>query len=251
MVRASRLISRACIVLALTASLTLGSCRSSRIESGSSNSNLSTKKSDVLELLGEAERRVEVTSYEAKNAKTAVTYKDGNVKVKANIAFSTGSETTMAARLAFPPVSVGKLTVGPKSATLSSKYLGADKTVKLPDFANEILQAALLGNLPPIYKYFGDKDFSRFVMYLNPDDTYELTRSEAGMKVAIGVNGVDKTLTYVRVLYGNLNVRLDMISYRRFSGRLLPSEVKVQAREADSPVTKLDIEISDVNLQEN
>lgn len=247
----SRTVGRLCVGLALAASLALGSCRSSRIESGSANSSLSTRRSEVLDLLAEAERRVGVTAYKAKNAKAAVVLKGGEgVKVRANISFATGGETTLAARLAFPPVSVGTVTVGPRRATISSKYLGNEKSVALPDFANAILQAALLGNLPPVYRYFGESDFSRFAMYLNADDTYELSRSETGVSVKIGVRGADKTLAYARVGYGKHDVSVDVAEYRRFDGNLLPSRVKVTLREPDSSVSKLDIEISDVTLQE-
>lgn len=204
----------------------------------------------MLDLLGEAERRVEVTAYKAKNSKAAVVMKGSSVKVKANVSFSTGGETTMTARLAFPPVSVGTVTIGPKSATLSSKYLSKEQTVRLPEFANAVLQAAMLGNLPPVYKYFGESDFSRFEIYLNADDTYELSRAERGVSVRIGVHGADRTLAYARVTYGHYDVAVDVAGYRRFDGHLLPSEVKVEAREPDSSVSKLDIEISDVTLQE-
>lgn len=239
-----------CLFAALAASLALGSCRSSRIESGSRNSSLSTRRSEVLDLLAEAESRVVVTGYKAKNSKAAIVWRGNSVKVKANVSFTTGGETTMAARLAFPPVSVGTVTIGPKSATVSSKYLSKEQTVRLPAFANEILQAAMLGNLPPVYKYFGESDFSRFAMYLNADDTYELSRAERGVSVKIGVSGADRTLAYARVTYGNYDVAVDVAGYARFDGRLLPSEVKVAVREPDSSVSKLDIEISDVTLQE-
>lgn len=239
-----------CLFAALAVSLALGSCRSSRIESGSRNSSLSTRRSEVLDLLAEAESRVVVTAYKAKNSKTAIAWRGNSVKVKANVSFTTGGETTMTARLAFPPVSVGTVTIGPKSATVSSKYLSKEQTVRLPDFANEILQAAMLGNLPPVYKYFGESDFSRFAMYLSSDDTYVLSREERGVSVKIGVSGVDRTLAYARVTYGNYDVAVDVAGYARFDGRLLPSEVKVAVREPDSSVSKLDIEISDVTLQE-
>lgn len=237
-------------LLALFAALTLDSCRSSRIESSSTNSALSTRRSDVMELLTEAETRVGVSSYSAKNAKTQVVYAGNSVKVKANISFKQGGDTKIAARLAFPPVSVGTITVTSKKATISSKYINADKSINLPSFANEILQSAMLGNLPPVYKYFGDTDFRNFQMYLNSDDTYELSRSEAGTSVRIGINGVERTLAYVRVTFGKVEANLEVDEYQRFDGKLLPKVVKVDAREGKtSSATKLDIEITDVTLQ--
>lgn len=242
--------SKAILALACLAALTLDSCRSSRIESGSSNSALSTRKSEVMKFLDEAETRVTVTTYEAKNAKASVTYSGGSVKVKSNITFTQGDQTKMTARLIFPPVSVGTLTVDSKAAKVSSKYLNKEMTLALPTFANEILQSALLGNLPPVYKYFGDSDFSNFNIYLDSNDIYELSRSEAGTKVLLGVNGQDKTLAYARVIFGKYDVKVDVASYQRFSGKLMPSAVGVTALTSGKQNTKLDIEISDVTLQE-
>lgn len=191
-----------------------------------------------------------VTTYEAKNAKASVTYSGGSVKVKSNISFTSGDATKMTARLIFPPVSVGTLTVDAKAAKVSSKYLDKEMTLNLPSFANEILQSALLGNLPPVYKYFGDSDFSGFSIYLDSDDIYELSRSEAGTKVLLGVNGKDQTLAYARVIFGKYDVKVDVAGYQRFSGKLLPSLVNVAALTSGKSNTKLDIEISDVTLQE-
>lgn len=249
MLRRSNTVSRLCLGVTLVASLALGSCRSARIESASKNSALSTRKSEVMDFLSEAETRVGVTSYEAKNAKATVVYSGGSVKVKSNISFTSGEETKMTARLIFPPVSVGTVTVNSKAAKVRSKYLDKELTLSLPTFANEVLQSALLGNLPPVYKYFGDNDFSGFDIYLDSDDVYELSRSEAGMKVLLGVRGEDKTLAYARVVFGKLDVKVDVASYQRFSGKLMPSVVNVSALQSGKSTTKLDIEISDVNLQ--
>lgn len=202
-----------------------------------------------MDLLDEAESRVVVTRYEAKNLKSGVVFQGNSVNVKSSISFDKGGDTKMTARLTFPPVSVGTLTVTSKAATVSSKYLGAEKSVKLPSVANEILQAALLGNLPPVYKYFGEKDFSNFGIYLDSDDTYELQREETGMKLRIGVNGVDKTLAYARVLYGKTDIVMEVSDYRRFDGKLLPSAVNLTVREGNGQPTKVEIEITDVTLQ--
>ena len=240
-----RLAFLACAVMTIC----LASCRGSRITSDSKNSTLSTRKSEVLELLNESERRVVVTSYEAKNAKTAVSLGTKSVNVRANISFDYGKDTKLAARLIFPPISVGQVTVSPGMAKISSKYLDKNKSIALPPYANDILQYTILGSLPPAYKYFGEKDFSNFEIHLNSKDEYEIERSDRSAQIFLSISGEDKTLTSAKVLFAEYYTEIHVDQYKRFDGILLPSKVNVSVRPSDSKTsTKLEIEISDVTL---
>lgn len=232
--------------------LSLSGCRSSRIESESSNSALTTRKSEVLDFLSEAESRVEATSYETKNAKAAVTYGTTNVSVRSNVTFTEGQTTTITARLVFPPVSVGKVEINGRKIAVTSKYLDKIPAITVPDGFNSYVQAALLGNVPKIYGYFGEKDFSNFNISLSSGDVYELSRAEQGISVRVGVNGSDHTLSYLRIVYGGYDISLEATAYERFSGKLLPSAFNVTIKSAKEnakhPSGKLEIQISDVTL---
>ncbi len=231
----------------------LPGCRSNRITSDSSNSTLSTRKSEVLEMLSEAETRVQATSYETKNAKAAVTYGANNVSVRSNITFTEGQTTTITARLAFPPLSVGRVEINDRKMAVTSKYLDKNPTLAVPQGFNSYIQSALLGNVPRIYTYFGDRDFSNFSINLTSGDIYEISRAEQGISVRMGVNGADHTLSYLRIVYGNYDITLEATSYERFSGRLLPSafliSLKSTNQKAKQPSGKLEFQISDVTLQ--
>ncbi len=245
----SKCARRALLTALFAASLCLQSCRSSRIGSESKNSVLATRRSEVLEVLSDAESRVDVTAYEAKNAKSSVTMGGKSVNLRANVSFSRGGDTKIAARLVFPPVSVGQVVVSDKCAKVSSKYLDKNPTVKLPACVNDMLQSALLGNLPPVYEYFGDDDFSKFGIFLTADDKYMLTRSERDISVTLGINGEDKTLASIHVIFAGFDARFKVTGYKRFSGKLLPSKIDVSViQSSDKSATKAEIEISDVTL---
>ena len=109
--------------------------------------------------------------------------------------------------------------------------------------------SAILGCLPPAYKYFGDKDFSNFEIHLNSKDEYEIERSDRSAQIFLSISGEDKTLTGAKVLFAGYYTEIHVDQYKRFDGILLPSKVNVSVRPSDSKTsTKLEIEISDVTL---
>ncbi len=235
------------VIITLTTFLT--SCGSMRIASDSDNSQLPTRKSEVLKFLSNAENRITVKTYETKNCKTEVIYGSKSATVKSNINFTMGSFSNVSARLIFPPVNVGTLVLSKREARVQSKLMSFDKTLSLPVDVNRYLQYTLLGNLPPVYEYFGDDDFSHFEIALTSSDEYVLQRDEHGVSVYIVVNAIDGTLNEMRLTYDGYKLNMYVKEYKRMSGKLLPSMVNAAVFKGDrTPKADLTIEISDVTL---
>ncbi len=226
----------------------LTSCGSARIASKSDNSLIPTRKSEVLKFLANAENRIVPKTYETKNCKTEVIYDSKSATVKANINFTMGSLTNLSARLTFPPVNVGSLVLSKREARVQSKLMSFEKTLELPVDVNRYLQYALLGDLPPIYEYFGDDDFSHFDIALTSSDEYVLQREEHGVSAYIALNGIDGTLNEMRITYDGYKINMYVKDYKRMSGNLLPSKVNVVALKGSSTKADLTIDISDVTL---
>lgn len=236
--------------LAITTFTTLlTSCGSARIASHSDNSQIPTRKSEVLKFLSNAENRLTAKTYETKNCKTEAIYGSKSATVKTNINFTMGSLSNVSVRLTFPPVNVGTLVLSKREARVQSKLMSFEKTLSLPVDVNRYLQYTLLGDLPPVYEYFGDDDFSHFEIALTSSDEYVLQRDEHGVSVYIALSAIDGTLNEMRLTYDGYVLNMYVKEYKRMSGNLLPSKVNAAVFKANGTLkADLTIEISDVTL---
>ncbi len=243
-------LSNLLVLLAVAAFSTfLTGCGSSRIASHSENSQIPTRKSEVLKFLANAESRVTTKTYETKNCKTEVLYGSKSATVKSNINFTMGSLSNVSARLTFPPVNVGTLALSKRQAVIQSKLMSFEKTLSLPVDVNRYLQYFLLGDLPPVYEYFGDDDFSHFDIALTSSDEYVLQREEHGVSVFIALSAVDGTINEMRLTYDGYQLNMYVNEYKRMSGNLLPSKVNAAVFQKDhTKKADLTIDITDVTL---
>lgn len=233
------------IVIALLAT----SCRSNRIPSDYSSSEFTTRKSEVVFLLAQAEERMpDVKTYEVKNAKTKVDYKGNSANIKANISFTRGALTTFSGRIQFPPVSVGKVEINGDKASLKSNLLGIDKEFTIPSYFGDAIQCAFLGIVPPVYNLFGEQDFSHFSMRLSSDGKYVLYRSDSNMDIYLYVNAIDFSFSGLHYEAAGSNADIIVSDYQSFDGRSLPTQVEVVAKQADGSNGSMSMTISNPKI---
>lgn len=237
------------LALPLALALALAGCRGGKIPSESSNAEFSTSKRFVVEQIALAEKRMSPSSYETKNAKARLKANGKDVTVRASISFERGGDTRLGARMIFPPVSVGSVVVTEKGAHLESKILGMNKDVPTPQILNSLFQNALLGIVPPVYRLFGDDDFSQFSIMLTADGKYVISRSAKDMSILIMVNAKDFSLAGLKVLAMGQTVMFDINEYSDFSGIRLPSSLTVTSSAGKKDTGSLEMTITDLKLK--
>ncbi len=233
----------------LLVALLATSCRSNRIPSDYSTSEFSTRKSEVVSLLAQAEDRMpDVKTYEAKNAKTKVDFNGNSANIKANIAFTRGSLTTFTGRIQFPPVSVGKVEINGGKASVKSNILGIDKEMNIPAYFGEAIQCAFLGIVPPVYNLFGEQDFSHFSMRLTSDGKYVLFRSGSSIDIYLYVNAVDFSFSGLHYEAADSNADIIVSDYQSFDGHSLPTLVEVVAKQDNGSNGSMSMTISNPKI---
>ncbi len=235
--------------LYLALAIALAGCRGGKIPSESPNAEFSTSKKFVVGQIEQAEGRLNVKSYETKNAKAEVKTNGKDVSVRANISFERGGDTKLGARMIFPPVSVGSVEITDHGTHVESKLLGVNKDVPTPQVLNSLFQNALLGIVPPVYQLFGEEDFSQFDMLLSADGKYTISRSAKDMSIVLRVNANDFTLAGLEVFAMGQTVDFDIKEYSDFSGSRLPSSLRVTSTAGKKDVGSLYITIEDVKLK--
>lgn len=229
----------------------LSGCRGGRIPSESSSGAFSTRRSEVLASLDGAEtRRADVRTYAAKNAKARIDMGGRDVSLRANLSFARDAATSVSGRLLFPPISVGQAVLDNSQLRVSSRQFEVDKSIKVPDFANEILQSALLGQAPPLYRLFGESDYSRFDLALTSDDKYVLRRSGRGMEVVVFVNAADFTLAGVNMSADGEKLVLSVGDYAVFGGHRLPGLFRASVTRRGASKSSMELSLSDIKINQ-
>ncbi len=238
------------LAFALLFASLLSGCRSGRIPSESSNSSFSTRRSEVVSLISESDSRLaDVKTYEAKNAKAAVLMEGKNTTLKANVSFERGGATNITGRLAFPPLSVGSVSISEDKVHVKSGILNIDKTQTLFPYLAEMVQSTFLGLIPKAYLLFGDKDFSHFDMSLTAKGQYLLSRSDNRMSVELRINAANFTLANVSVKTAQGDAaQLDVAQYKSFDGRLLPVSVLIKVTPRKGKPAEAEVSISDIRI---
>lgn len=243
--------SRAALLACAAALALLGGCRGGRIPSESASGAFSTRRAEVEAALGDAERRHDdIRTYAAKNARAQVDMGGRNVGLRANLSFARSAATTVSGRLVFPPISVGRAELDGEELRVRSRQLDVDKTVKMPGYANEILQCALLGQAPPLYRLFGEADYSRFALMLTADDKYALRRSEGGMEVVMFVNAADFTLSGVNMTAEGSEITLSVGKYALFGGHHLPSLFRAAVAQPRGVRASMELALTDIEINQ-
>lgn len=229
----------------------LSGCRGGRIPSESGNGAYPTRRGEVVAALGDAERRHDdIRAYAAKNAKAQVDMGGRNVGLRANVSFARGAATSVSGRLVFPPISVGRAELDGAELRVWSRQLDVDKAVKMPAYANEVVQCALLGQVPPLYRLFGETDYSRFALMLTADDKYAIRRSEGGIEVVMFVNAADFTLSGVNMSAEGSELTLSVGEYAVFGGHRLPSLFRVAVAQPKGVRTSMEMALTDIKINQ-
>lgn len=229
----------------------LSGCRGGKIPSESKSGEFSTRRSEVVAALYDAETRVDdVRSYAAKNAKARVDMGGKDVGLRANLSFARDAATSVSGRLLFPPISVGQAVLDKGQLRVSSRQFDVDKAIKVPDFSNEILQSALLGQVPPLYRLFGEVDYSRFDLALTADDKYVLRRREGSIEVVIFVNAADFTLSGVNMSADGSKISLTVGDYAAFGGHRLPCLFRASMTRRGMSKNSMELSLTDIKINQ-
>lgn len=239
------------LVASVAALALLSGCRGGRIPSESVSGAFSTRRSEVVASLGNAEKsRDDIRTYAAKNAKAHVDMGGKDVGLRANLSFARHAATSVSGRLIFPPISVGHAELDKGRFRVQSRQFDVDKAIQVPDFANEILQSALIGQAPPLYRLFGESDYSRFDLALTADDKYVLRRGDGGVDVVIFVNAADLTLAGVNMTVDGSKIVVSVGDYALFGGHRLPSLFRVSVARRGASRASMELSLSDIKINQ-
>lgn len=244
--------NRGLFLASVAALALLSGCRGGKIPSESKSGVFSTRRGEVVAALSKAETRADdVRSYAAKNAKARLDMSGKDVGLRANLSFARNSATSVSGRLLFPPISVGHAVLDDGQLRVSSRQFEVDKSIKVPDFANGIVQSALLGQVPPLYRLFGEADYSRFDLALTADDKYVLRRSEGGIEVVIFVNAADLTLSGVNMSADGSKIALSVGDYAVFGGHCLPSLFRASMVRGGTSKSSMELSLTDIKINQD
>ncbi len=202
----------------------VSSCRSSRIPSEGNNSSMLTSKRALSEALLNEITRNPINTYLSKNAVANVSFNGSSHSVKLNLYFEYSKKTVGIARLAFPPLMVGKLTMDTKNVSVNSSLLNVNKDFTLPFDISTFLHDAIVGRVPAVYNLYGDSDFSAFNMSITSDNLYLISRKSNGLDVKLYINP-DLTLHSYTISYLSYIVSHVNNSFDTFDGRHLPNDI--------------------------
>lgn len=151
---------------------------------------------------------------------------------RANVQFEQGKPTEVSVRLPFPPISVGTATLDGSKASVKSGLLNIDKTQQFPFDINGMVQTALLGGVPQFYLVFGDKDYSKFDMWINRNGLYQLARTEGPVSVSLLVTPQGMQLTSFELIYAGNKLTYANTAFSDFGKWNLPSKIDVSVIDA-------------------
>ncbi len=86
--------------------------------------------------------------------------------------------------LPFPPVEIGRCSVSDDKIYLKSSYTEIKSPMAIGYNVQPVMEAVVLGKLPPIYLLFGETNFNSFDVYTK-EDSYYIERTDATLPLRV------------------------------------------------------------------
>lgn len=232
----------------------MASCSSSNKIEVKDKSTISTSRKDFFASLYKSidDKQNSVNSYYSKKIQFAADGIPVYSSVNAQIYIKGNDLLISKVYLPFPVVEVAKLKVGEGIFLLESKAADKNIATKLPNTIVPILKSAFIGAIPQVYAIFGDKDYSKFQLYIE-NDHYILVRRNTLYSVEITINS-DYSLNSIDATYQGHKLNMKCSNYKSVDGISIPHTIdlstNIENRDLEAKLTVKTVSLNSSNKLE-
>ena len=241
-----QLLSNIIILSFIATVVLLSGCSSSKNIEVKDSSSLHVSRKEFLENLQSSisQKSDTVESYYAKKISVASDGIPMYNSLNATLYF-TDAKLVSKFYLPFPVVEVAKVRFEEGIFSLYSKPLNKNISKALPAELLTVFKSAFIGVVPPVYKYLGDSDFSKFRIYVELD-RFVMQRSNGSYNVKISVNA-DYTLHSIDIDNGVMELSFESSEYGMESGINVPHFITLRSNAQNNDL-KADLTIKSIKL---